>query len=865
MINLQPSVVVHYENTGGNRIDLSANIGDSVEYFLEIDEEYDLYLNGHTVTCQPDYKLKEGDTVHAIHRPHGADPVTIGIVIAVVTAIVTVALLPRPEKPNLQGVNQSSSNNQISGQTNISRNGEAVPDIKGTIRAFPDLCQSAWYSWDENRRRVRERFCVGVSSVEISDVKDNETEFSRISGSSFNVVERAVTGDDQYPVRATSLDDARLLAENQRIIQLDYVYLANDGGINYVIIGVDPNQDIPTLLDLNNESQFDLSNTTSPFINQTFTIDRSNPIVTSQEITNFIPVPPPGTREFLSCHRVPVIVSTDFPSYSQGSCTTNPGATCNAQYIRNGYNGSGYDEVATIRVGEITDGFTGWTLLGREGVGSFSWYINFVFQSGLITNNGASESVSFQVQARDSVTLAAATFTVFINDQVADIGSDVTFDVSGRTRGELGRTVRFTQTQPNIGNRVEFRVRRTSDLDLANSVSDATIETVFSLVRYPSDALGAGFTLIDVDARSDFTNRSTSSRRINCQAARLQHSYDMATDTITAQSSANGSFADAIVSDFMRLFGEVRLRQILDLTSLYEVNNSLTPALRNFGYSFDDINISLGQRIHTICNVARVGAIRDGQVWRFYREEAKDDVFTFDRRNIASTSDQAQSYRFQKPNDNDSIRLSYIDPEDNKERHIERRIDTDNKSFVEGVGARPLEISLAGCRSVEQATNRAEVEVRRLVYQRRRVTERVLNDGQIVDIGDRVRWACIYDDATTDAEAMQISGSQVRISEIPIFEDGLTYFAHVSDSSGNMNGPYQVTQGALGDFWIDGLETSKVFIANNMPAQAGSHVIIGTTEDLNYYDFTVTSKTPADNETVQIEMIEYSAQIFEED
>ena len=865
MINLQPSVVVHYENTGGERLDISANTGDSVDYFLKLDEEYDLFLNGHTVTCNREYELKVGDTVHAIHRPHGADPVTIAIAVAVITAIVTVALLPRPEKPNQQGIANSSPNNQITGQTNISRTGEGIPDIKGQIRAYPDLAQSAWYSWDENRRRVRERFCVGISSLDITNVRDNEVEFSRIPGSDFTVVERAVTGDDQYPVRATSLDDARLLAENQRIIQLNYVYLANDGGINYVIIGVSPNQDIPTLLDLNNESQFDLSNTTSPFINQTFTIDRSNSIVTSTEIVNFIPVPPPGTREFLDCHRIPVIVDSDFPAYSEGSCTTLPGASCNAQYIRNGYNGSSYDEIATIRVGEITDGFTGWTLLGNEGVGSFTWYLNLIFQSGLIRDNGSAEEVSLQVQARDSVTMTAATFTVFINDQVVDIGSDVTFNVSGRTRGPLGRTVRFTQTQPNIDNRVEFRVRRTSDLDLANSISDAAIETVFSLVRYPSDSLGAGFTLIDVDARSDFTNRSTSSRRINCLASRRQYTYDIAIDTISGPVSTNRSFADAILSDFMDIFGEARTRAVLDLASLYEVADALSDSLSNFGYSFDDLNISLGQRIHTICNVARVGAYRDGQVWRFYREEAKADVFTFDRRNIASTSEQSQSYRFNKPNDNDSVRLSYIDPADDKERHIERMIDTATQSFIEGVGNRPLEISLAGCRDVAQATNRAELEVRRLLYQRRRVTEKVLNDGQVVDIGDRVRWACIYDDSTTDGEIMQISGAQVRLSEIPVFEAGSTYFAHISDANGNMNGPYQVTQGSLGEFWVEGIDTTQVFIANNMPAQAGSHVIIGTTTDLNYYDFTVTAKIPADNETVQIELVEYDERMFSED
>lgn len=868
MINLNPSVSISYERTGKEGTRFEACIGDKIDSFLDDYEAYDLFLNSHLVTCERNYKLKEGDSVFAIHRPHGADPVTIGIAIAVITAIVTIALLPRPEKPNQQGIARTSPNNQISGQTNVARTGEGVPDIKGQIRAYPDLAQSAWYSWEENRRRVRERFCVGISTLDITDVRDNETEFSRIAGSSFEVVERAVNGTDRYPLRATSLDDSRLLAENQREIDLNYIYLANDGGINYVIVGVDPNQDIPVLLDLDNEASFEISGTTSATINQEFFIDHSNPITTSTEVVSvtFSPQGQPVDIE-LQCHRIPVIVEDDFPAYSLGSCTIRQGSTCFPDFIVIGYNAisGAFFDIGEIRVGEITDGFTNWTQLGVEGVGSFSWYLNLIFQSGLIMSSGNLLTVSFQIQARDSVTQDPATLTALINGQPVAIGSDVSVDITGRTRAELGRTIEFTQTQPNISNRVEFRVRRTTDIDPENTISDASIETVFSLIRYPSTALGAGFTLIDVDARSDFTNNSTSSRKINCLAARRQHSYDIATDAITAPSSLNRSFADGITSDFMTLFGETRTRQILDLVSLYTVSDALSDDLKNFGYSFDDVNISLGQRIHTMCNVARVGAIRDGQVWRFYREEAKSEVYVFDRRNIASTSDQSQSYRFQKPNDNDSVRLSYIDPVDDKERHIERRIDAANQTFVEGVGNRPLEISLAGCRNTAQAINRAELEVRRLLFQRRRVTERVLNDGQIVDIGDRVRWACIYDDDTTDGEALEISGTQVRLSERPVFEAGSTYFAHISDSNGNMTGPHQVTQGSLGDFWIEGLPVANIFIANNMPSQAGSHVIIGTTNDLNYYDFTITSKTPADDETVQIEMVEYDARMFSED
>ena len=88
--------------------------------------------------------------------------------------------------------------------------------------------------------------------------------------------------------------------------------------------------------------------------------------------------------------------------------------------------------------------------------------------------------------------------------------------------------------------------------------------------------------------------------------------------------------------------------------------------------------------------------------------------------NIASTSESAQSFRFHVPNDNDSVRLSYIDPSDDKQRHIDRRIDAATRAILPGTGRRPLEINLAGCRNVAQATNRAELEIRRILYERRK-------------------------------------------------------------------------------------------------------------------------------------------------
>jgi hypothetical protein len=850
--------------TGADKVGYFAKAGDTVNDFLSDDSEYDIYINGHAVKVERDYVLQQGDMINAIHRPLGAE-VGLYIAVAVITAIITIATLPKPVKPNIQGASNTSPNNQVSGQKNIARTGEGTPDIKGSIRAYPDLAQSAWYIWEENRRRVRERFCIGSSSVVVTNIKDNDVLLSEIAGSSATVVERAVNSTDKYPLISTALSDSRLLAQNQQIIDLDYAYLANDGGVNFAILHSDTGSDIQTLLNLDSEADFTISGTGKSEIDKTFTINKNVSITTSTEIVGRTINPTSNT--YVTCYRVPVTVLTNFPAYSQGSCaSTQPASTCFPDYIKSGYPVGSNNPVVvigTINVGEITDGYVGWSLLDNSGYNGFEWYANIIFPSGLILNDGNSESITFRIQTRDSVTLAAASMAAYVDGINVENGSDIIVSISGRSSGSLGKTIEIIQQLANLSNPVEFRIKRESTIDLTTSDSYATLETVFLRKKYEAQHLGTAFTLIDVDARSDFTNKSQSSRKINATASRVQSRATYSGSWSFAESSTYNWFSDAILSDFIELFGQVKTEKILDLDSLYTVMAAVSSDLKEFNYSYDDADISLGQRIATACNAARVSAYRDGQTWRFSREESKPVTYHFDRRNIAGNAESQMSFRFQKPNDHDSIKLGYIDPIDNKERHIERKINSTNDGFTTGVGTRPLEIDLAGCRNTTQATNRAELEVRRLVYQRRTVSERVLDDGLLVDIGDRVRWACIYDGDIVDGEVLEINGSQLRISE-KLRITG-TLVGHITDLNGDVHGPYTITVGASGDFWVDGFDTTKALIANNMPTQLGSRVIIGATSDLDYYDFTVTSKTPNTDGTVQIEMIEYNELMFSED
>ena len=126
------------------------------------------------------------------------------------------------------------------------------------------------------------------------------------------------------------------------------------------------------------------------------------------------------------------------------------------------------------------------------------------------------------------------------------------------------------------------------------------------------------------------------------------------------------------------------------------------------------------------------------------REEAKPfKLQMFNRRNLkAAASTYVQKFR--RPADNDGVTVSYVDPDKNAQKQVSRRI-TSAGAIESGLGLNPLEINLAGCRNVLQATNRCELEVRRLIYQGIKVTDTALNDALTTRLGDRVDWVDVYD------------------------------------------------------------------------------------------------------------------------
>jgi len=194
---------------------------------------------------------------------------------------------------------------------------------------------------------------------------------------------------------------------------------------------------------------------------------------------------------------------------------------------------------------------------------------------------------------------------------------------------------------------------------------------------------------------------------------------------------------------------------------------------------------------------------------------------------------------------------------------------------VAGAVANPEKIVLPGCTTAAQATNRAQLEARKLLFQRTSVTDTALGDAQQLGPGSLVRWVDPNDFAGDDGlqagEVLGDDASVLTLSEPPDFKgqasgriqftgaDGLLLGAPVvcTPVSGQ---PYQVTLASV---------PAGLYVAAPPSSQVGSRYAfaVGLTgaevEAAGLY--TVTDPKPNGDGTWSLAMVNYDARVYAAD
>lgn len=804
-------------------LDHSISLQDNIARYMDGGAGCELRINGVVIDPLTDPRMDETpsvlDSVVVVRRPEGFDPITWMIIIAVATFAVTYAMMP--EMPDTGTVGKDSPNNRLTGQSNVARTYQAIPDVYGYRRVWPDMIQPSTIEYIDQLKYVTEWLCVSRGKGTISDVQYAETPIGDIDGSSYEVFEPvAASGYPEFG--ATTLQDVYEAFASDEVNGQELAYPAPFPQIT----------SSGTLTAVSGATTYTVTMPDDPSLDHLKSVSPSG---TARVLITYDPLQTifGGILESMG---FPVGVTQSVLSYSVsgGNATFTFSSSAWAENFTN--------EPATFSITPV--GFSDTT------VGPFTlpvaadriWW-NTVFMRGLkgsVTvraewwkvDSGGSEIAGTR-QSRD------------------DAYADDTFDQRFYT----------TKVTPSAGNgRYRIQFTRISEKQGDQGVDVAKLEEVYAVRHYPTKVL-PGVTVLRVTTKATLAATGFSDRKFNLRWQR--HVRTLTSDTL----SASRNFARSMAHIWTIAGNDI---SGLDTDALQTINteHGETSPLLRFDGSLDDADMSLGERLQYVANTARCVVWRDGTKWTATRDQARAyPELQLDYRNLAASGESAISYAAHLPASNDGVEVEYVD-EVTQAKKSYVRLNISSGAPVAGVSDNPRKVKLQGCTTLAQAENRAQLEARRLIYQRVSVSDTALADAGGLGIGALVRWIDPNDFAGDDGlqagEVLAISGNIITPSETIDWKGQTSGRIMFTGQDGKQVGTTQVCYP-----FGDGVEVAAlpagVYVADGA-RQLGSRYAfaVGLTqaeiEAAGLY--TVTEIRPSADGTVSLSLAQYDQRIY---
>lgn len=701
--------------TGRNTHDLDRSISlqANIERHLAGGAGCDLLINGVVVDPLTDSRMDAPPSAHdrvtVIRRPEGVDPISWAIlIVAAIMAVYAYSMMPNvPENANAH----DSPNNKLTAQTNIARTYQAIPDVYGYRRIWPDLIQPSTIEYIDHVKYVTEWLCASRGKGTITAVQYADTPLGDIAESSYEVFEPVPV--DGYPeFGATTLNDVfePFASDEVNGQELPYLFttlnlpLANVSAVSgqthfFVLVSDDS-----TLSELKDMSP-------GGTVTVSFTYDDGGPQLFNQVCTVLgHTFPGSGTVQFqFSSTAWPVTVS------GTTSVTISP------------------DPAATVIVGPFT------LPVACDRI----WW-NVVFLRGL----------------KGSVDIKAEWW------QVDGGGVEVPGTRQNQTDTYTGSTFDqrfFTEKVTPSGGHGIYRIQfaRLTEEQGDQGADVAKLEEVYAVRYYPTKVL-PGVTVLRVTTKATLAATGFSDRKFNVRW--LRHVRTLTTDTL----SESRNFARSI-AHIWTIAGNDMAGLDTDALAAVNTEHGDTSPLLRFDGSLDDADMSLGERMQLVATTARCVIWRDGTKWTATRDQAREfPDLQLDYRNLAAGGESQIGYAAHLPASFDGVEVEYVD-ETTQAKKSYIRLDINSGVPVAGPSGNPKKVKLQGCTTVVQAENRAQLEARKLLYQRESVNDTALADGNGLGIGSLVRWIDPNDFAGDDGlqagEVMTIDGLTITTSE----------------------------------------------------------------------------------------------------
>lgn len=655
------------------------------------------WVTDHSVLRDPDatyhiYEMPKGGVVGAITK----------IISTILNPILKLFLPNTSASANLKNSRSASSNNALQGRTNASRPGERIADIRGFVRAYPDLLMD--YRIFKDRTEYEVQFlCVGAGEYQLEDVRDGITPAANISGE-----------------------------------QLDFYKngAAPGFGSPYMNIGGAVNLSQFPIMVAKASNEADGSEVKPPnyadISKATFKIYSTGEIDTSIESSTSTTID--------WSERAPVGSTVTLTQFYSFTANALPAGT----YTRNDLSGT----YTVLSSGENilivdTTGHTGWSALSGSGQAAYleaylrtDGYWEFSNSGGSTLQKFApsvdsstpyvvgpylldsADKVMVNLYAQNGVYKTdgdvypfTCNFQVILSDPTGAM-ANVTYNmsVSGRFTEAVGNTLIVNNPYPGA---VNVSVRRTSntDKDFSGSVVDTVKwRDLYAISNISARSYG-DVTLIHTVTKATNAALKQKERKLNMLATRIYNGV------------ASRNFADVVLSIHTDPFFGRRDLTTIDVDALYDVQQQILdyfgdPRSIQVGYTFDNNSTTYEEALQTICNAVNVTPYQVGNVLYFFPELPQNtSAMQFGHMFKVPGSDK-RTRAFSPPKDYTGIQVKYYDHDEESYLYV-----------TQGEETNVNKIDLDACQSKYLAGIRARREYNKLLYQR------VTHECQALSIG----------------------------------------------------------------------------------------------------------------------------------
>lgn len=410
----------------------------------------------------------------------------------------------------------------------------------------------------------------------------------------------------------------------------------------------------------------------------------------------------------------------------------------------------------------------------------------------------------------------------------------------------------------------EWTIQRTNQASEDTQEPDiASLEKAYCIKEYGDYDFANGTMLKSIMTAEQTAGSGGVDNKINIIDGQTEMpSYNKATGAILPNAPSRIA-ADAVMFVWRDFYG-LDL-DVLNLDELYTISDSLPESMKTFDYTFDDTSTSVGDVLDIILDVMRVQRYWDGTQVRFWRDEATSiDSAFLSRVDFAPESER--NYSLSRTSfvtgQYDSVQIEYVDRSINKKAYIYRSIDGSG-NIVNVAGQNPLSKELTGCQSETNATNRAELEIRRLLYQRWSLSDTLIDSHRFLEKGNVVQYNEVYEGGNAwGGEIQDVNGATATVRETLELDSGTSYQVIYTNLEGDVVGPYPIVSSTANTFTCTDL--SEAYIMGFERSQLGSRYYITEVNDTINRRYRVMERTSSDY-NVQVSMVGYDERIYEYD